>query len=383
MPALSRRSFLTLAAAVSTSLKSFAATASSGLVHVYFGTDTDTEDKSSQGVYEALWNPSTGKFGTLRLAAKEIRPTFLAQTGSFLYILDEINEPDGTLESYTRSADGLLRKMNAVSTKGVGPAFISVHPSGKAAYVANYAGGSMTSFRILPNGHLSEAVAHFQYTGHGPNPDRQKAPHAHSAVVSPDGNFLLVNDLGLDQIHIYRIDPVNPADISLNAPGAWQGLTGAGSRHLAFAPNGTIVYNLNEMASTIDVLQWDARAGTLTTIGGPISTLPADFKGVSTSSEIFVSPDGRFLYATNRGDDSVAVFSIGTDHQLTFVQRISTQGKTPRHATLSPDAKWLIAANQDTSTVVVYQRDANTGMLTVTANTIAVPHPMYILFAGV
>jgi len=404
MPTISRRKFLAAAATLPYAVQSFAAAAApSDLVQVYFGTDTDTDDKTSKGVYEALWNPATGKFGTLRLAAKATRPAFLAQSGRFLYVVDEINGPDGTVTAYARKHNGTLHKLNKVTTKGFGPAYISVHPSGRAAYVANYAGGSITSFAILPDGRLTEPVIHLQYAGHGPNAARQAAPHAHSAVVSPDGNFLLINDLGLDQIHIYRIDAGDPSKITENS--TWHGTPGAGSRHLAFAPNiagectgdcnfttyavafeqgweSHTVYNINEMASTIDTLAWDAKAGTLTTIGSPVSTLPADFKGVSTCAEIAVSSDGRFVYASNRGDDSIAVLSVDPqDSSLTLQQRISTQGKTPRHFTLSPDERWLIAANQDSASVVVFQRDGKSGALTSTGYSITVPHPMQVLFS--
>jgi 6-phosphogluconolactonase len=383
MPTLSRRHFLATAAALPYTLQSFAAK-NSGLLTVYFGTDTDTNDKISKGVYESLWNPATGTFTTPRLAIPSIRPTWLAQHGRTVYVLEEINDTDAVLIACSRQHNGDLHTLNSSSTKGPGAAYVSIHPSGRAAYVANYAAGSITSFGILPNGRLTPAIAHFQYTGHGPSATRQTTPHAHSAVVSPDGNFLLVNDLGLDQIHIYRIDASAPAKLTEHS--TWHGTPGSGSRHLAFAPNGHTVYNINEMASTIDHLHWDAATGTLTTIGAAVSTLPADFKGNSTCAEILVSPDGRFVYASNRGYDSVAVFSINpaasaNAESLTPQQTISTQGKTPRHITLSPDANWLIAANQDTSNLTVFQRDAKTGALTA-ASTLAVPHPMFVLLAN-
>ncbi|HXB62816.1 MAG TPA: beta-propeller fold lactonase family protein, partial [Acidobacteriaceae bacterium] len=151
---------------------------------------------------------------------------------------------------------------------------------------------------------------------------------------------------------------------------------------LVFAPDGRTVYNINEIVSTVDVLQWDATAGTLTTLGSPVSILPSGFTGTNTGAEILVSPDGRFVYASNRGDNSVAVLAVSAkDSSLTLVQRISTGGRTPRHIALSPDGRWLLAANQDSSTVNVFQRDVATGALSATGNSIAVPHPMFILFA--
>jgi len=385
MHSTSRRKFLAAAVALPYSLKAFAdATVAMTYldpvtVQVYFGTDTDTDDKSSKGVYTSLWHTKTGKFMAPKLALKSVRPTFLARNGRAIYVLDEVEDGDGVLIACAPRPDGTLRQINAVSAKGPGSAYVAIHPTGRAAYVANFAAGSMTSFGIRPDSRLTEAVSHFQYTGRGPNP-RQAAPHAHSTVVSPDGNFLLVNDLGLDQIHIYRIDAKDPAKLVDN--GTWHGTPGSGPRHCVFSPDGSTVYNINEIASTIDILQWNASAGTLTTIGSPVSTLPGDFKGTNTCAEILVSSDGRFLYASNRGDDSVAVLSINQqNHGLALQQSISTGGKTPRHITLSPDGKWLIAANQDSSNVTVFRRDAAAGALTPTGNTIAVPHPMFTLFA--
>jgi 6-phosphogluconolactonase len=377
---LTRRKFLVTAAALPYGLKAFAA-ASPGLVSVYFGTDTDTDDKTSKGVYASLWNPATGTFSTPRLALKSFRPTFLARSGRFVYVLDEFNDTGGVLIACTRKPNGTLHKLNAVTALSPGSAYVATHPSGRAAYVANYAGGSITSYGILPNGRLTEPVAHFQYTGHGPNNARQSTPHAHSTVVSPDGAFLLVNDLGLDMIHIYRIDANDPAKLTPNTPDAWHGAPGSGPRHLVFAPDGRTVYNINEIVSTVDVLQWDAAAGTLTMVGSPVSILPSGFTGTNTAAEILVSPDGRFVYASNRGDDSVVVLRVEQqDHGLTLQQRISAGGKTPRHITLSPDGRWLIAANQNSSNVTVFQRDEATGALSATGNSIAVPHAMFTLF---
>jgi 6-phosphogluconolactonase len=369
-----------MSAALPISLKSFAA--GSTLVPVYIGTDTDlidkaAPDKTARGIYQSLFDPATGALTTPTLAIETPRPVFLAAHGTHIYSVNEINGPHDTITVFTREPDGKLRILNSVPAQGVGPTFIEIHPSGRAAYVANFGNGSVTSFRVLPGGKLSQPVSHFQNTGKGPKPE-QTGPHAHSAVVSPDGNFLLVNDLGGDEIRIFRIDAQDPA--TLTPHGSWNAKPGSGPRHIAFAPDGRTVYSINELNSTIDVLAWNAHAGSLSTGGPSVSTIDDDFKAVNTAAEILVSPDGRFLYASNRGEDTIVTFTI-TPQGLTFLQRIPCGGKTPRHMTLSPDGKHLLAANLDSANITVFRRDGQSGMLTPAGHTITVPHPVFILFA--
>jgi 6-phosphogluconolactonase len=377
MSAFSRRKFLAMSATLPLTMRSFAATSPSGLVPVYIGTDTDADDKTAKGIYEALWNPTTGQLTPASLAIETLRPVFLAKTASHIYATNEINGPHDTITAFTPAGNGKLRVLNSVTAQGVGPTFLSIHPSGHAAYVANYGSGSITSFRILPDGKLSELVSHFQDIGEGPNA-AQTGPHAHSAVVSPDGKFLLVNDLGADIITIFQIDAAHPA--TLTPHGKWNAKPGSGPRHIAFAPDARTVYSINELVSTIDTLAWNAQSGSLTTAAASVSTLASDFQGVNTAAEILISPDGRFLYASNRGENTIAVFTI-TPGGPAFLQRIPSGGKTPRHMTLSPDGNWLLAANLDSANVTVFRRDEKTGSLAVTGSSIAVPHPIFILFA--
>ena len=374
---LSRRNFLTMSAALPFSLKSFATTSSAGLLPVYIGTDTDAADGTAKGIYESLWSPATGQLNLPSLAIETLRPVFLAKTSTHIYATNEINGPHDTITAFTPTHNGKHRVLHSVPTAGVGPTFISIHPTGRAAYVANYGSGSITSFSILPGGKLSEPVSHFQNTGKGPKP-QQTGPHAHSAVVSPDGNFLLVNDLGADTIYIFRIDADQPA--TLTPHGKWNAKSGSGPRHIAFEPDGRIVYSLNELNSTIDTLTWNAATGSLTIAAPSVSTLADDFQGKNAAAEILIAPDARFLYVSNRGEDTVTAFAI-TPQGLTFLQRINSGGKTPRHMTLSPDGKYLLAANLDSANVTVFRRDEETGSLASTENSITVPHPIFILFA--
>ncbi|HEY0306627.1 MAG TPA: lactonase family protein [Acidobacteriaceae bacterium] len=386
MPVTSRRKFLAGAVVFPYALKAVAAGAAASNSLVYFGCDTVGKAK---GIYSATWDASARKLTEPRLAVATTRPSYLAKHENFIYAVNAVASDTASVTVFERKANGMLVELNSVSAGGFGPAYIAIHPSGRAAYIANYFGGSISTFDIHADGTLGGPVSHFQYQGHGPNAKRQEAAHAHSSLLSPDARFLLVNDLGLDQIHIYQVDPKRPSMLTLNNPDAWYSRPGVGPRHLAFTPDGRMAFNINELDSSVDVLEWDATTGTLTTVGEPISTLPEGFKGENTAAEILVSADGRFAYASNRGEDSVVVFAIhlsknkrGTAPTLTFVQRISCGGKTPRHITLSPDGRSLLAANQSSASVVIFSRDISTGHLTDTGNRISVPDPMFILFAG-
>ncbi len=385
MPVTSRRRFLAGAVVLPYALKAVTAGAAAGNTLVYFGCDTDGKAK---GIYVATWDASTRRLTEPLLAAATVRPSYLAKHENFIYAANEAADDAAAVTAFVHKQDGTLEALNSVSAGGPGPAYLELHPSGRAAYIANDAGGSISTFDIHADGTLAGPVSHFQYQGHGPNIKRQEAAHAHSALLSPDARFLLVNDLGLDQIHIYRVDPKRPSMLTPNTSDAWHARPGVGPRHLAFTPDGCTALNVNEIDSSIDVLAWNASDGVLTTVGQPVSTLLDGFKGENTAAEILVSADGRFVYASNRGEDSVVVFAIHPSKNkgdnspaLTFVQRISCGGKTPRHITLSPDGRSLLAANQGSASIVVFSRDSSTGRLTDTENRIYVPEPMFILFA--
>jgi 6-phosphogluconolactonase len=377
-----RRRFLATSAVFPYAFKALAAGTGAKNSLIYIGCDTNNKAK---GIYAAIWDAAARKLTPPTLAVATVRPSYLAQHGNFIYAVNAIASEAAAVTAFARKLGGELLQLNSVPAGGFGPAYIAMHPSGRAAYVANYFGGSISTFDVRNDGTLAGPVSHFQYQGHGPNAKRQEAPHAHSALLSPDARFLLVNDLGLDQIHIYRVDQRHPALLTPNAPDAWHARAGAGPRHLAFTPEGRYAFNINEVDSTLDMLAWNGRDGVLTTVGEPISTVSKDFKGTNTAAEVVVSPDGRFVYVSNRGENSVAVFAIHTlqNHniELSLVQRITSGGKTPRHIVLSPDGGSLLAANQDSANVVIFARDVATGRLMDTGNSIEVPDPMFVLFA--
>ncbi len=353
---------------------------------VFAGVYTDNKGSTSRGIYAFRWNADEGTLAPLGLAAATPNPSFLTLSPDRrqLYAVNEIEsyggKKSGSLSSFVvEGGSGKLKPVNVVPSMGTSPCNIAVDFTGKAVLTANYSSGSAASFRVLPGGRLSEAVSTMQYSGHGANPDRQEGPHAHCATVSPDNRYVLVNDLGLDRISVYHLDP-RSARLTPNEPAFYEALPGSGPRSFTFHPSGRWAYSLNEIANTVDVLAWDAERGALTRLQN-ISTLPEGFSGSNTAATVVVDSAGRFLYASNRGDDSVAVFAI-SDHDGTLkpVQHVPCGGKEPRHFALDPGNQWMLVANQNSSNIVVFSRNARSGHLTPTGREYPLSFPVCIVF---
>lgn len=348
---------------------------------MYVGTYTG---HGSQGIYAYRFNSSTGKFTELGLAAPSDQPSFLAvdPSGKFLYAINEIasyqGKPTGAATSFAiNQRSGKLTKLNEVSSRDEGPAFIGLDRTSRFAIVANYTLGSVAVLPIMKGGKLGEATAFVQHKGSSVNPERQQGPHAHAGVFSPDNRFVIIADLGLDQLLVY---PFNATNGTLGTPHIVKTHPGAGPRHLIFGTQGKFLYVINEIQSTIVVYSYDAAHGSLHALQ-TISSLPDDFKGKSTAAEIALAPSGRFLYASNRGDDSVVVFRRDEkDATLKLVEFDSTQGKTPRSFSLDPTGHWLIAADQDSNKLVVFRIDPDTGHLSLTNEAHEVSAPACVLF---
>jgi 6-phosphogluconolactonase len=350
---------------------------------IYIGTYTGAK---SRGIYMARFDEATGKLSAPQLAAECKNPTFLAihPKQGVLYAVNEVNDfggkEAGAVSAFTMdSRTGELTLVNQQPTGGAGPCHLAVDPTGKCVLVANYGSGSVAALPVGSNGSLGEPSTAIQHHGSSVNPQRQAGPHAHFITPDPQNRFALCCDLGLDQVLVYRFDPAKGM-LAPNEPNGIRLKAGSGPRHLAFSPNRRTVYVLTEMGSTLESLAYDARRGTLTE-EQTVSTLPPEFKGNSTCAEVQVHPSGRFVYVSNRGDDSIAVFaSGGSGNALGFVQRIPTGGRTPRHFALAPGGKWLLAENQDSDSVVVFGLDPNTGWLTPTGNTAEIGAPVCIVF---
>lgn len=351
---------------------------------VYVGTYTD---HGSKGIYVYRFDSSTGKMTSLGLAAEATEPSFLAvdSSGPFLYAVNETEtysgQPTGAASAFAIQPDsGKLSLLNQVSSRGTDPAHITLDRTGKYALVANYTSGSVAVFALLKDGRLGEVASFVQHKGSSVNPERQKGPHAHAIALSPDNRFAVVADLGLDQLLVYSFDA---AKGTLGAkPQVVKASPGTGPRHLVFSFDSRFLYMLNEMQSSVVAYSYDAASGAMHELQ-TISSLPKGFSGENTAAEIEIDPSGKFLFASNRGDDSIAVFAIDPrTGMLTHVETDSTGGKTPRNFAIDPTSSWLLAANQDSDKIVVFRIDQKTGHLNPTGDVFQLPSPVCLKFVA-
>jgi 6-phosphogluconolactonase len=347
---------------------------------VYVGTYTG---RNSKGIYAYRFEAATGKLTPLGLAGEIGSPSFLAvhPNQRFLYAVGETAA--GTVSSFSIDrVTGMLKLLNTVPSQGSGPCHVEFDRTGKWLFVANYNSGSIAALPVHEDGRLGEAATFVQHSGASADPQRQAGPHAHSVNISPDNRFLLVADLGLDEVLTYKFDATRGALIRNNPPFA-KIAAGSGPRHLAFGPDEKFVYLLSEMKATVTTMAYNKSHGTLTGIQ-TLSTLPNDLSGPKSGAEIAVHPNGKFLYASNRGHESIAIFDIDPKKgTLTSGTWVATRGKSPRHFAIDPTGTFLFAANQDSNNVVVFRIDPKTGGLTPTGDVLEVGSPVCVVFAAV
>lgn len=351
---------------------------------VYIGTYTN--HGKSQGIYSYRFQPATGELIPMGLAAETPNPTFLAVSPDhrFLYAANEISnfegQKAGSISAFSiNAATGRLTLLNSVSSRGAGPCYVSVDKTGKCVMAANYGSGSIASYPVKEDGSLGAASSFIQHKGSGPDKKRQEGPHAHYINVSPDNRFAIVADLGLDEVLVYRLDAAQATLTPNDFPYAKVD-PGAGPRHFAFAPNGRFGYVVDEMASTVTAFSWDAAKGELRNLQ-VASTLPKGFSGENSGAEIAIPPNGKFLYTSNRGNDSIAIFSVNAGKgTIKLIGNVSTQGKTPRFFGLDPTGRYLFAANQDTDNVVLFHVSPKTGGLTPTGKSVSLGSPVCVVF---
>lgn len=357
-----------------------------GQMLVYVGTYTD---KNSKGIYAYRLDQASGKLTPLGLAAETPNPTFLAlhPNHRFLYAVNEVGEyhgkKSGSVSAYKIDIQtGRLTLINSNSSVGTGPCHVTVDRKGKNVLVANYGSGSVAVLPVRADGSLGPPSCFIQHDGSSVDKSRQEGPHAHSVNLDAANSVAFVADLGLDKLFIYRFDAAK-GTIAPSSPPFVKLADGAGPRHFSFHPTGKYAYVINELDDTVTAMSYNAASQTLTPIQ-TITTLPAGYSGKSYCAEVKVHPNGKFLYGSNRGHDSLAIFSIDQDTgRLTPVGQQSTLGKFPRNFNITPSGDLLLAANQDSDSIFVFRVDRNTGRLTPTGEKVEVSRPVCILFVPV
>jgi 6-phosphogluconolactonase len=350
------------------------ATVSLHAEHVYIGT-------SGKGIYVADFDSKTGKLGAPTLAADAEAPSYLAihPDGKHLYAVNEVQ--DGKLSSFAIDAGGKLTPINSVSVKSSGPCYVALDKPGHWAITANYSGGSITVLPIESGGRLGDASEFIQHKGSGPNRERQTAPHPHWVGFIPKSNLVLIADLGIDTIAIYNFD-AKKGSLTVGNPAFMTIPPGSGPRHGVMHPNGKFFYVITELTSFVTEYYFEAEMKRFTAIN-TVSTLPEGYKGDNTGAEIAIDAKGKYVYASNRGDDSIVVFSV-TDLKrgtLKQEQRIPSGGKTPRQFEIDPSGHWLLAGNQGSDNIAIFSIDPSSGKLTAAGTVTGVSKPTCVKFA--
>jgi 6-phosphogluconolactonase len=348
---------------------------------VYVGTYTG---QNSKGIYRFDLDLTSGRLTGGELVGEAIHPSFLAIHPSrrFLYAVGEVAEsngkPGGAVNAFAIDPkSGKLTLLNQQSSKGAGPCHLVVDREGKHVLTANYGGGSVCVLPIQADGRLGEATDFVQHHGSSVNPQRQEGPHAHSVNLDTAGRFAFVANLGLDRVFVYRVDSARGTLVP-NDPPSIKLPPGAGPRHFAFHPTGRFAYVINELNSTVTVLTYDPDRGILKELQ-TASTLPLGFSADNTTAEVQVHPTGKFVYGSNRGHNSIAIFAVDpTSGALRPVGHQSHHIKTPRNFGIDPTGRYLLVANQDGNSVIVFRIDPRTGALAPTGSEQAVPTPVCI-----
>lgn len=351
---------------------------------VYFGTYTNP-NSGSKGVYVSRFNAVTGDLSKPELAAETLSPSFVAlhPNGKFLYAVGEqggTQKKTGALSAFRIGMpSGRLELVNQVDAGGAGPCYVSLDKTAKVAFTAQYGAGSVSSFQVGEDGALSNAVTVIQHQGSGTDPKRQAGPHAHSIQMAPGNKYAVVCDLGLDKVLLYRVD-LSKGELASHGFGTVP--PGSGPRHLAFHPNGHFAFVNNEMKMTVSTMAYDGEKGALTLVD-TVSTLPQEDRGMAglSTAETLVHPNGKFVYVSNRGHDTIAVLRCdAVTGKLTLVANVKTEGRTPRNFALDLTGKWMIAGHQDGNSAAVFKVDAETGIPKFTGTRVEVGAPVCMRF---
>lgn len=329
-------------------------------------------------IHAFRFDDESGQLRLLKRTSDVEHPFFMVVSpdGERLYSIDTDNFGDDRDDFVTafriNPETGGVTRLNQQSTRGRASCYLDIDSTGKTVVVANYSSGDIAALPVNDDGSLAEAASFIRHEGSSVDPKRQQAPFGHCLKISPDNRFALAADLGIDKVLIYRLDAAS-AKLAVNEAQPFATVDpGSGPRHLIFHPSGRYVYVINELSNTVSSFNYDSKAGMLKN-RQTISTLPADFKGTSHCADLKITPDGRYLFATNRGHDSIAIYRIGDDGSLDLVSIESSRGQGPQNLLISPNGKWLLCANMPGNNVVVFRIDAQTGRLTVSGNSTSVP----------
>lgn len=380
--------FLLLGALTLSASQSRGGDAGKGDVVVYIGTYTGGKT-NSQGIYAFRMHERAGQppaFTPLGVAAETASPSFITvdRARGLLFAVNEVSDyqgkPTGSVSAFSIDrATGRLTLINRQPSMGRSPCHLTLDRTGRHLLVANYSSGTVAVLPVATDGRLGEPTV-VQHSGSSIDKERQEAPHAHCTNFDPAFRFFFACDLGIDQVMVYRLDDATGL-LTPHTPPFAAVKAGSGPRHMVFRPDGRYVYVLNELTSTVTAFSYDAQKGVLTE-GQTVSTLPEGYTGQNSGAEIAVHPSGRFVYASNRGHNSIAIFRVDqATGALTFVRAQETGGRTPRHFVLDPTGRLLLAANQDSGTIVVFAVDEASGDIKSTGATVDVPSPVCVTFS--
>ena len=351
---------------------------------VFVGTYTESEAGQSEGIYVYRIDPTSGELTFEKAVQGILNPSYLTihPQQSFLYAVNEVQrfggQPGGGVSAFSiASVTGELNLLNEQPSHGEDPCYISIEQTGRFALVANYTSGSISMFPIQKDGRLGPVSEVIQHSGSSVHPERQSGPHAHCILPNPTNHFAIAVDLGLDKLLIYRMDLVRG---KLHKDSEVKVEPGAGPRHLTFHPNAHYAYLINELNSTLIAYRYDSDVGTFE----EIETVPAllkDFKGGNLCADLHISPNGKYLYASNRGHDSIVCFLIDENTgKLTCRNHTSTEGQEPRNFAIDPSGVFLVAANQKTNNIVTFKIDPTSGQLSKTGHEVEVSMPVCVKF---
>ncbi|MEJ1240215.1 lactonase family protein [Chryseolinea sp. T2] len=349
---------------------------------IYVGTFSQ---RGSQGIYVFQFDRAKATLKQLQTVPGLESPTFLTvdKSGRFLYSVNrgraDVNDKGGSVSAYAINAKtGQLSGLNTRSSYGDAPCFISLDRTGKHAFICNYLGANMLVLPVFTDGLLGVPSDSKKYFGSGVNADRQTEPHIHSSYPSPDNRFLYVCDLGTDKVYVYRFDGAT-GRLSDAEPAFTSVTPGSGPRHLAFHPNGKTAYLVEELTSTVCVFGVNTETGALRVMQDTVRALPSSFTGTNTSADIHFHPNGKFLYMSNRGHNSISMFSVGPDGMIKLIGTQPIDGKTPRNFMIEPKGEFMFVANQDSDTIVLFRIDGKTGKLKPVGKPVSVPAPSCVV----